>query len=156
MDFFHAEYPGLVRALYLLTADQYEAEELAQDALARVYERWDKVGKMESPGGYVYRTAVNLNRKRLRHLAMRARRLASLGSRTTSSPAVEVRAEIADALASLSVGQREAFMLVEWLGHPAEEAGRILGIEPASVRSRVHRARAALRDHLSEEVDERG
>ena len=30
--FFQAQYPGLVRALYLLTGDQDEAEELAQAA----------------------------------------------------------------------------------------------------------------------------
>ncbi|HZA40654.1 MAG TPA: sigma factor [Actinomycetota bacterium] len=55
--------PGLI----LLTADRHEAEELAQEAMARAYAWWDRVGRMNSPGGYVYRTAVNLNRKRLRH-----------------------------------------------------------------------------------------
>jgi len=73
--FFQREYPGLVRALYLLTADLPEAEDLAQETMARVYEKWDRVGRMDSPGGYVYRVAVNLNRQRLRHLAVRARRL---------------------------------------------------------------------------------
>jgi DNA-directed RNA polymerase specialized sigma24 family protein len=38
-EFFRAEYPGLVRSLYLLTADLGEAEELAQEAMARVFER---------------------------------------------------------------------------------------------------------------------
>jgi len=58
--FFRDEYRGLVRALYLLTADQAEAEELAQETMARVYERWDRVSGMESPSGYAYRVAVNL------------------------------------------------------------------------------------------------
>ncbi len=47
-EFFRAEYRGLVRALVLLTADRGEAEELTQEAMARVYERWDRVGAMES------------------------------------------------------------------------------------------------------------
>ena len=55
--YFQAEYPSLVRALYLLTGDQDEAEDLAQAAMARVYERWDRVRVMESPAGYVYRTS---------------------------------------------------------------------------------------------------
>lgn len=46
-EFFRAEYPGLVRAFYVLTADQAEAEELAQEAMARAYERWDRVGAMD-------------------------------------------------------------------------------------------------------------
>jgi RNA polymerase sigma factor (sigma-70 family) len=149
-EFFQAEYRGLVRALYLITADQFEAEELAQETMARMYERWDRVRSMESPGGYVYRVAVNLNRHRLRHLAVRARRLLALHPQLVSSQS-ETRTEIADAIASLSVGQRNAFLLVEWLGMSSEEAGRILRIEPSSVRSRVHRARAVLRDRLSDE-----
>jgi RNA polymerase sigma-70 factor (ECF subfamily) len=50
-EFFREEYQRVVRALYLLAADQGEAEELAQEAMARVYERWDWVKTMESPGG---------------------------------------------------------------------------------------------------------
>jgi DNA-directed RNA polymerase specialized sigma24 family protein len=41
---FQAGYPSLVRALYLLTGDQDEAEELAQATMARIYERWDRSG----------------------------------------------------------------------------------------------------------------
>lgn len=153
-EFFRAEYPGLARAFYVLTADQAEAEELAQEAMARAYERWERVGAMESPAGYLYRIGVNLNRHRLRHLAVRARRLLAMARETRSEEVPGVRREIAEAIGALSRGQREAFMLVEWLGLNAEEAGRVLGIAPASVRSRVHRAKAALRSRLSDEGGE--
>jgi RNA polymerase sigma-70 factor, ECF subfamily len=153
-EFFRAEYPGLVRALYVLTADRAEAEALAQEAMARAYERWDRVVAMESPAGYVYRIGVNLNRHRLRHLAVRARRLLAMTHDAQSEQVPGVRREIAEAIASLSGGQREAFMLVEWLGLNAEEAGRVLGIAPASVRSRVHRAKSVLRERLSDEGGE--
>lgn len=155
-EFFQAEYPALVRACFLLTVDQAEAEDVAQEAMARAFERWDRVAGMESPGGYVYRIAVNLNRRRLRRLAARARHLLAMGPNPEPGEGPEVRLEIADAIASLSRGQREAFMLVEWLGVSAEEAGRTLGIRPGSVRSRVHRARAALRDRLRGEGGSHG
>jgi RNA polymerase sigma factor (sigma-70 family) len=155
-QFFQAEYRGLVRALYLLTADQSEAEELAQETMARAYERWDRVRKMESPGGYVYTVAVSLNRHRLRHLAVRARRLIAIGVHPDPVQPPELRLEIADAIASLPIGQRQAFMLVEWLGMSAEEAGRVLRMAPASVRTRTHRARAALRDRLTDDGGSRG
>ncbi len=150
-EFFRAEYPGLVRAFFVLTADRAEAEELAQEAMARAYERWEA---MKSPAGYLYRIGVNLNRHRLRHLAVRARRLLAMSRDAQSEQAPGIRREIAEAIASLSRGQREAFMLVEWLGLNVEETGRLLGIAPASVRSRVHRAKAALRSRLSEEGGE--
>lgn len=152
-EFFHAQYPGLVRALYLLTGDQDEAEELAQATMARVYERWDRVGAMASPAGYVYRAAVNLHRQRRRHVAVRARRLLAMAVHAESAqpPGPGVRLELADAIASLPAGQRQAFMLVEWLGMSSGEAARILRIAPASVRTRIHRARAALRERLGDD-----
>jgi RNA polymerase sigma-70 factor (ECF subfamily) len=145
---FRAEYLSLVRAFFLLTADAAEAEEIAQEAFARAFERWDRVSRMESPSGYVYRIGLNLNRHRLRHLGVRARRALAMRRDPVSDERPELRIEIAEAIASLTRGQREAFMLVEWLGVSVEDAARILRLAPASVRSRVHRARTTLRDRL--------
>jgi RNA polymerase sigma factor (sigma-70 family) len=154
-EFFRAEFPAIVRG-FLLAPDLQEAEELAQEAMARAYERWDRVRTMASPTGYVYRTGVNLNRRRLRHLAVRARRLIALGAGAETAVPPDTMPELGEALASLSAGQRGAFLLVEWLGMTSEEAGRILRIAPASVRSRVHRAREALRDRLRPEEERDG
>ena len=74
-DFFIAEHERLFKALYMLTGNQDEADDLAQEALMRAYERWERVGTMDSPAGYVYRTALNLHRNRLRGLVVRARRV---------------------------------------------------------------------------------
>jgi RNA polymerase sigma factor (sigma-70 family) len=139
--FFQAEYPRLVRALYLVTTDQPEAEDLVQEAMTRAYERWTRVRAMDCPVGYVYRAAVNLHRKRLRRLAFLVRRLPT-SAQSDPSLAVETRSDIARALSSLPEGQRVALVLVEWLGFSAEAAASVLGIEPASVRSRVHREEA--------------
>src|SRR5512141_1488601 len=46
--FFEAHYVRLARALYLLTGNAAEAEDLAQDAMLRVYERWERVSTMGS------------------------------------------------------------------------------------------------------------
>jgi RNA polymerase sigma-70 factor (ECF subfamily) len=62
-------------------------------------------------------------------------------------------ADLADAVRRLSIRQRQAFMLVGWLGMSADEAASLLHIAPASVRSRVHRAREELKRALSEEED---
>jgi RNA polymerase sigma-70 factor (ECF subfamily) len=153
--FFEAEYARLARALYLVTGDPSEAEDVAQEAMVRVYERWDRVRRANFPPGYLYRTALNLYRSRLRRLAVRARR-AVAGQRSEPDPAeaAEAADEIGRALASLPGGQREAIVLVEWLGFDHAEAGRVLGIEPVSVRVRLSRARATLRGRLRLE-DER-
>ena len=53
-----------------------------------------------------------------------------------------------EALRAVPQSQREALMLVDWLGYSAEEAARILRVRPSSVRGRLHRARRALRDRF--------
>ena len=147
-DFFIAEHERLFKALYMLTGDRFEADDLAQEALLRAYERWDRVGAMDSPAGYVYRTALNLNRNRLRGLVVRARRiLAAIPTEDHSGP-LAASHDVRNALARLPRGQREALVLVDWLGLGSEEAGLVLGIDPSSVRGRLHRAHATLRDLL--------
>jgi RNA polymerase sigma factor (sigma-70 family) len=148
-DFFAERYGRLARACLLLTGNEAEAEDLAQEAMARVLERWDRVSAMDDPVGYLYRTALNLHRNAVRRLAMAARRQLL---REFSHPlaaddpdAAERRLDLLRAIHSLPRTQREALVLVEWLGLTTEEAGSLLGIEAASVRGRLHRARQSLR-----------
>jgi RNA polymerase sigma-70 factor (ECF subfamily) len=149
-EFFHAEHERLFQALYLLTGDTFEADELAQEALVRAYERWDRVGPMDSPAGYVYRTALNLYRSRLRKVAVRARRTFAAIPIDDVSRSVAASHDVQHAMAALPNGQREALILVEWLGLGSEEAGRVLGIDASSVRGRLHRGRASLRELLGD------
>jgi RNA polymerase sigma-70 factor (ECF subfamily) len=149
-EFFQAEHVRLGRALYLLTGSAAEADELTQEAMVRVYERWDRVRQMDSPQGYLFRTAMNLHRSRLRGLATRARLLHPSPS-PDPAEVVESRDILGRALASLPTGQREAVVLVEWLGMDQEEAAAALRIKPGSVRARLSRARADLRRMLEDD-----
>src|SRR4029078_10527725 len=72
--FFEAEHARLLRALYLVTGDPQEAEELMQDAFVAVWERWARVRSRDEPTGYLYRTAMNRFRSRLRRAARATRR----------------------------------------------------------------------------------
>ena len=143
-DFFRAEYEALLRAMYLLTGDRYEAEDLAQDAFVKACERWDRVRRMTNPTGYLYRTAVNAHRSTLRRLRGSARRALRLEPPDPISESDD-RDWIRRALAGLPAGQREAVVLVEWLGLSDVEAGHALGISPGAVRVRISRARTSLR-----------
>ena len=64
--------------------------------------------------------------------------------------AVDTRNEVLSILASLPRAQREALVLVEWLGFETEQAGELLGIDAASVRGRLHRAREVVRERYGE------
>jgi RNA polymerase sigma-70 factor (ECF subfamily) len=57
---------------------------------------------------------------------------------------------IAGALAALNTDQRDVLLLHAWGGLSHEEIATALGIAPGTARSRLSRARAALRAHLGE------
>jgi RNA polymerase sigma-70 factor (ECF subfamily) len=152
-DFFHAHHERLLRAMYLATGDRHEADDLAQEAFVRVFERWERVRDMEDPIGYLYRAALNLRRSRLRRLAVAARKAVRPDPRPDEQEAAEDRSAVHRALAALPDGQREAVVLVEWLGMTDEGAGAALGVSAGAVRTRLHRARVALRDLLRGEID---
>jgi RNA polymerase sigma-70 factor (ECF subfamily) len=154
-DFFDAHHERLLRAMYLATGDRHEADDLAQEAMVRVYERWDRVRQLDDPVGYLYRTALNLRRSRLRRLAIAARRLLPGGPKPETDPvqSADERDALRRALAALPEGQREAVVLVEWLGMTDADAGAVLGISPGAVRVRLTRARAALRPILRGDSD---
>ena len=147
-SFFAAEYQRLCQALFLLTGDRFEAEEIAQEAMTRVLERWERVREMESPAGYLFRTALNLHRNGVRRLAVRARRVFAAAPAADHGPTVEAQEDVRRALAALPAGQREALILVDWLELDTDEAGQMLKLSPNAVRVRLHRGRNALREGL--------
>jgi RNA polymerase sigma factor (sigma-70 family) len=149
-EFFRDHYDNLFRTAWLIAGSRWEGEELAQEAMARILERWEKVREGSNPVGYAYTTMVNLNRRRLRRLAIR--RTLALRNHSGEDPIgmTETRVDVLRALASLPRKQREAVVLIEWGGMSPEEAGRVLGIKPVSVRGSLHRARETLRSQLGD------
>jgi RNA polymerase sigma factor (sigma-70 family) len=152
-SFFAATNPRLFTALWLVTGDRYEAEEIAQDAFLRVFERWERVGTLENPESYVFRTAMNVFRNRYRRAALALRRSLSLAPEASDElAAVEDRDEVIRLLQPLPPRQRAAVVATSILDLSAEEAGRLLGMRSATVRGLTSRARTRMKD---EAVDPR-
>jgi RNA polymerase sigma-70 factor, ECF subfamily len=151
--FFDAEHERLLRALFIVTGNAEEADELMQDAFVAVWERWDRVGAMHDPTGYLYRTAMNRFRSRLRSAKAAARRMVRADPPSDPFEAVEDRDLVVRALAGLSVRQRAALVLIELLDFDSEQAARILGIKAAAARALASQGRAALR-RIVEQSDE--
>ena len=151
--FFAATNPRLFTAMWLVTGDRYEAEEIAQDAFLRVFERWDHVSRLENPESYVFRTAMNVFRNRYRRAALATRRGLSLAPQASDElAAVEDRDEVIRLLHPLPPRQRAAVVATSILDLSAEEAGRVLGMRSATVRALTSRARSRMKD---EAVDPR-
>lgn len=147
-DFFETERRRLFRALCLMTGDPGEAEELVQDAFLAVWERWDRVRVMDHPAGYLYRIAMNGFRSRRRRVARTARLIVRLPRTADPYEGADLRDAIMRALERLGRRQRAAVVLTDYLGYSSPEAGRLLGIEPTTVRSLTAEARAAMKREL--------
>ena len=143
--FYDAESEKLFRRLWLITRNRAEAEEIMQEAFLKVWERWDRVGAIEDPVGYLYRTAMNVFRKRYRRAVLALRRTVGRSPQPDDIADVEDRDVVRRILGSLPPRQRAALVLTEMLGFSAEEAGRALGIQASTVRSLTHKARESVR-----------
>lgn len=143
--FFERHHARLFRALWLVTRNRHEAEEVMQDAFLRVWERWGRVSAHPDPDGYLYRTAMNVVRSRARRARVALRRAVRQLPADDQLAAVESREAVVRALASLSVRQRAAIVLTDVLGMTSEEAAEALGIRPSTVRVLASRGRATLR-----------
>ena len=144
-EFFHLERDRLFRVMFVITKNRQEAEDLSQEAFVRVWERWDTIGAMENPVGYLHRAAMNLFRSRYRRALLAARRGIGIAAAEDAYAAVDDRLVALQALRSLTPRQRAAIVLTEVLQYTAEEAGRMLGIRAATVRALHFQARSALK-----------
>jgi RNA polymerase sigma factor (sigma-70 family) len=145
--FFEATHQRLFTALCLVTGDRYEAEEIAQDAFLRVFERWERVAELDDPESYVFRAAMNVFRNRYRRAALAVRRSLSLAPPASDDlAAVEARDEVIRLLRPLPPRQRSAVLATSILDLSAEEAGHLLGMRPSTVRALASRARTRLKE----------
>lgn len=146
--FFAANRERLFRALWLVARDRHEAEEVAQDAFLKVWERWDRVAGMVDPEGYLYRTAFNLHRNRRRRSLLALRRLVRATPPPDPTDAVDDRDQVVRALGTLTPRQRSALVLTDLVELTSEEAARALGVRPSTVRVLAARARTTLREEI--------
>jgi RNA polymerase sigma-70 factor (ECF subfamily) len=148
--FYMANERRLFRALFVLTGSRDEAEDLAQHAFCRVWERWDRVSALDDPAGYLFRTAFNAHHSATRRAMRAARRVVDVVVHATPPPVPEPadlaadRDHVARALAELTPRQREAVVLTQLLDCDASHAARIMRIRPATVRVLVSQARIVL------------
>jgi RNA polymerase sigma-70 factor (ECF subfamily) len=149
--FFERLHGDLFAAMWLITRNRHEAEELAQDAFLRLWERWDRVAAMDDPEGYLYRTAMNAFRSRARRASLALRRIGRPSPVDDALAGVEHREMLVQALAPLTPRERAAVVLTDVLGYSSEEAGRWLRIKPVTVRVLASRGRGRLRQEVTDD-----
>ena len=152
-DFFRESRNRIGRALALSIGDSHLAAEAVDEAMIRAYQQWDRVSSLDNPAAWVYRVGMN-------YCVSRFRRIARKVSHARRHPGDHVQhdtpftdtigdARLSASLARLPVEQRAVVVGRVLLGFSEAETASALGIRAGTVKSRLHRALAALRHDLS-------
>ena len=139
-DAFEELYRLAYRVAFRLIGRRGEAEDVAQEALARAYVRWARMGAY--PEAWVSRVSTNLAldawRKQRRHWSSPTTNLSFDASATD-------RVDLQRALAGLSKRQREVVALRYIADLPEETVAAALGCSTGTVKQHASRGLAALR-----------
>ena len=152
----------LYRLAFRLAGNKAEAEDLFQDVLTKVYVRLDDLIDIDHPGSWLSRVMYNHfidnRRKYARQRLIMVEEGGLPGGSVESLPGntgPEQDAERLDnimrlegALAELSEDHRLVILLHDTEGYKLEEIHSFTGDPIGTIKSRLHRARARLRELL--------
>lgn len=149
LDQVEACVPALRRYARALTRDVDLADDLVQDCLERAISRRGLFRPTGPVRAWLFTILLNLYRNVLRSSHRRGEMVQIDTMPELSTPAPQpghiALAEMARAIDTLSLEQKEALLLVALEGLPYQEAADILKIPLGTLMSRLGRARSALR-----------
>jgi RNA polymerase sigma-70 factor (sigma-E family) len=140
--------PHLFRSAWLLCGDPHRAEDLVQEALAKLYVAWPRVSRVGNLDAYVRRMLVNGHIDETRRPWRRERPTEQPLDTTTTPGPGEESDELWVALRALPAGQRRAVVLRHYWGLSIEETANDLGVGTGTVKSQTSAALASLRRSL--------
>jgi RNA polymerase sigma-70 factor (ECF subfamily) len=145
-DFCHHEYPRLYGTLRLYCGDVWLAEELAQEALARAVRHWANVVRMDAPGAWVHRVAINLANSWFRRSAAERRALRRAPVRDShEEPDNPTIIAVRQAVADLPARQREVVILRFFHDLPVRAAAERMDCAEGTVKGLLSDAIRSLR-----------
>lgn len=163
----HKHYQQAYNTAYRLTGNAADAEDLVQEAFLRAYRFFDRYDRSMPFMNWFTRILTNLyideyrRRGRLRTISIDETFSTDEGEEgmaieppdLTPSPMEQVLNKeyieaIHEGLRQLSPEFRIAVVLADMEGHSYEEIAEIMNTSIGTVRSRIHRGRKQLRDHI--------
>jgi RNA polymerase sigma-70 factor (sigma-E family) len=148
-----ARRPGLLRTATFLTGDLARAEDLVQEALTKVAQRWPRL-RDGNPDAYARQILVRDNVswwRRNRHELVTE--LPDPGGTPSAETGVERRLVLLDALARLTERQRAVLVLRYFDDLSEADIAHALGVTTGTVKSTAHLALRRLRDLAPELSD---
>ncbi len=139
-ELYERDFAAVFRAVYLLCGDRQLAEDATQEAFARALARWRRLHDQPWAAGWVTTTALNVARRQLRVAGPGV----VAGPDAWRASADDERLDLHAAIRALPTRQQEAVALHYLLDLPVAQAAAAMGCDEGTVKSHLHRARAAL------------
>lgn len=153
-EWYEAFYPRLARTMTVMFSSVDVGREIADEAMAKAFGRWQKGDPPYSPDGWALTVAVNEGRRRWRRRQRESQRFAETARNA------EVMAELGEpdldlwrAVGNLPPRSREAIVLRYVADLTEAGVADAMGVKEGSASALLHKARAALRRTLDEETD---
>ncbi len=154
----------VLRLLYRMLGSHEEAQDVAQETFLNLHRNGRRFRRQSRFSTFVYRVAANaaLNRRRtlgrdrnrVQRLAARGAEREHLGQAPRSPDEClskdQLGRRVHEALLTLPERLRLPLVLFDLEGLPYAEISDVLGVPEGTVKSRIHRARRALRDELAD------
>jgi RNA polymerase sigma-70 factor, ECF subfamily len=148
--FYGAAAMRIVRHSYALTGSLADAQDIAQEAFARAWQRWASVSQCDSPEAWVRKVATNLAASRWRRdRAARAVARELAAEQVTSEISPNTVALVAG-LRTLPERQRVVLVLHYLADLSVDQIAADLGCPAGSVKAWLSRGRAALAAAMAE------
>lgn len=145
-EFLASVRPRLVAAMLRACGDRELADDLAQEAIARVLRRWADVSQLEDLEGYVFRTAFNLVRSLWHRTATEVRKVRRWAPIDADRQVDhDLAIDLWRKVESLPQRQRETVIRRFYLGATVADTALAMGCSSGTVKATTSHALSALR-----------
>ncbi|MDT5111900.1 MAG: hypothetical protein QOE20_3790 [Mycobacterium sp.] len=152
--FYAREYRPLVALTYVLSGSPSVAEDLAQEAMAATFRQWSRVSGMDSPTGYLRRTAAHLAASDVRRKVAEAKAFFRLSAQRDPLPAMDAPdEEFWAAVRRLPSRQAQAVALRYVYDFSVLEVAQVMQISEGAAKSHLFRGRRSLAYSLGLQSD---
>lgn len=142
-------HPRLVTSLVVFAGDVDVGRDAADETAVRALERWSRVGAMESPDGWAFRTGYNIVKRRARRVQLERRLL----RRIAPTPPVDgPTGELWAVVAGLPPRQRTAVVLRHVAQLTEPEIAEVMRVSRGTVSSTLRAAHRNLRHEIDDTV----
>ena len=151
-EFATAAAPSLFRSAWLLTGDWHLAEDLVQDALARMYRMWGGIGRIDNPAAYAQTVLARQFLSFRRRRSNAERPSGDLPDAASRGVDTDLHVALVAALAELPKRDRAVVVLRYLADRSVEQVAADLGRSPSAIKIQSKRSLAKLRTALGTDL----